>query len=421
MMPSAPDAEAGLLGHYLEGGLDAFHAWPASQDYFTDAQRRAVFLAMMSLAERAEAIEPVTVTAELRRQDQGVRPDFVMDLVDHAAVSGGLVLGILRECATRRAMARAGEHLRAAAQDGQQVPAEAVEKILAGLARQTASLGRLEAAPEATSLEAAWLDALTKGEDPTRPRIQTGLVDLDNISPGELPRGEVTIAGARTGVGKTALVVQIATHNAARGLHVLVCSAEMTTSQLLARQKASATGIPLERILRGRLTAADLARLRGQRLTSVRLYDKAGMTTADVRALVARFSVTARPLDLVVVDHLHHLSDPFDRGESRYGQIGRMVAALKDTAKLHGCAMLVAAQLNRQAADREPTLADLRDAGTIEEFASVVLLLHRSDDAPTTCQVFIAKHRNGPTGKVSLYFDGPCLRFRDGERREVAA
>jgi replicative DNA helicase len=318
-------------------------------------------------------------------------------------------------------MHRAGDHLRARAQDGAERPVESIEKILEALARETAAVGRLEDAPEATALETAWLDALTKGEDPTRRRIVTGLIDLDNISPGDLPRAEVTIAGARTGVGKTALVVQIATHNAARGLHVLVCSAEMTTQQLLARQKAAATGIPLERILRGRLTAADLARLRGQRLTPARLYDKPAMTTADIRALVARFSVTARPLDLVVVDHLHHLSDPLDRGESRYAQIGRMVAALKDIAKLHGCAMLVAAQLNRQAADREPTLADLRDAGTIEEFASVALLLHRTDDAPTTCQVFIAKHRNGPTGKITLNFDGPCLRFRDGERREVAA
>ena len=421
MMPSAPDAEEALLGHYLARGLDAFHAWPASPDYFSDPQRRACFVAMTSLAERAAAIEPVTVTAELRRQDQGVRADFVMDLVDHAAVSGGLVLGILRECATRRAMARAGEHLRAAAQDGQQVPAEAVEKILAGFARQTAALGRLEDAPEACSLEAAWLDALTKGEDPTRPRIQTGLLDLDNISPGELPRGEVTIVGARTAVGKTAFVMQIATHNADRGRRVAVCSAEMTTPQLLARQKAAATGIALARILRGQLTAGELERLRAQRLTPARLYDKAGMTTADVRALVSRFGVTARPLDLVVVDHLHHLSDPLERGESRYAQLGRMVAALKDTAKLHDCAMLVAAQLNRQAADRVPSLADLRDSGAIEEYASVVLLLHRSDEAPAECAVYIAKHRNGPTGKVSLYFDGPCLRFRDGERREVAA
>src|SRR5262249_24066326 len=141
--------------------------------------------------------------------------------------------------------------------------------------------------------------------------------------------------------------------------------------------------------------------------------DKSAMTTADVRALVARVAVTPTPFALVVVDHLHHLADLPDRGESRYSQVGRMVAALKDIAKAHGCAMLVAAQTNRHAADRVPSLADLRDAGTIEEFASVVLLLHRTEETPAICYVHVAKHRNGPTGRVRLHYDPAHVRFHN--------
>jgi replicative DNA helicase len=403
-------AEAGLLGYYLERGSEGFSEWPVRAFAFTNPQHRAVFNAMERLAERGESIEPLTVLGELQRRNEGVRAEFLAGLVASAATSGGEVVHILEDLATRRAMVRAGEHLRAAAQDGTELPANSVEKILSALAQETAAVGRLDDAPVATALEAGWLATLDLPEH--RDGITTGLLDLDHRSPGELPRGEVTIVGARTGVGKSAFVAQVAAHNARRGRHVLFASAEMTAAQLLDRYRASAAGVPLERLRTRTLNSEERRRLETAEFQPVRLFDKAGMTTADIRALVARFAVM-QPLDLIVVDHLHHLADPLERGESRYHQVGRMVASLKESAKRHGCVMVVAAQLNRQAADREPSLADLRDAGTIEEFASVVLLLHRSESDPTICNVDIAKHRNGPRGRVRLYYDAPVLSFRD--------
>jgi replicative DNA helicase len=329
------------------------------------------------------------------------------------------VHAICRDHATRRAMWRAGEHLRWAAKDTGEVPGPAIQRILDALGRETAALGRREEAPEAPTLEGPWLDRLLSPTEHVVP-VNSGLTDLDHEAPGDLPRGEVTIVGARTSVGKSVFVQQVATHNAAAGLHVVLCSAEMTNEQLLARAKAAQTGIPLARILRATFSEAEISTLRTTPLPPVRLYDKAGMTTADVNALVARFALTPRPLDLVVVDHLHHLADPVERGETRYVQVGRMVAALKETAKRHGCVLLVAAQLNRDAQGRAPTLADLRDAGTIEEYASVVQFLHRPENTPTTCEVYVAKHRNGPVGKCKLYFDAPCVRFRDFDWKAAA-
>jgi replicative DNA helicase len=269
-------------------------------------------------------------------------------------------------------------------------------------------------------LERQWLDELERGDVTPRVSIGTGLADLDRYALHDLPRGEVTIVGARAGTGKTAFVFQHACHNAGdAGAHVLFCSAEMTWEQLVARGKAAQTGIALHRLLGRRpLATAEFTLLRAEALEPVRVFDKAAMTTADIRSVVARYACTPRPFDLVVVDHLHHLADAAGAHETRYLQIGRMIAALKTTAKQHGCAMVVAAQLNRDAANRAPTLADLRDSGTIEEFASIVLFLHRREQAPTECEVRIAKHRNGPTGAVTVYFDPARMQFRDLERTE---
>jgi replicative DNA helicase len=417
-------AEAALLGYYLARGLVGFLMWPVRAFVFTGTQHVAVYNAMERLAERGESIEVVTVVGELQRHDDWVevRADFVAGLLDVAATSGGEVVRMLDDLATRRAMGRAADHLRAAAQNGGALPADSIDMILAALARETAAVGRLDAAPLATTFETAWLAALDAPTPDADDGIWTGLTDLDHGHPdagsvGPLPRGEVTIVGGRTGIGKSAFVAQVAAYNARKGRHVLMASAEMTTRQLLDRFRVEAAGVPLHH-LRHRaypLTLDERRRLDAATFPPVRLFDQAGMTTGDIRALVGRFAVT-QPLDLVVVDHLHHLSDVPLRNETRYLQVGRMVAALKEIAKRHHCVMLVAAQLNRQAATKPPTLADLRDAGTIEEYADIVLFLHRDEDESPQCTIHVAKNRNGPSYRIDVYHDRRLFRFRDLDR-----
>jgi replicative DNA helicase len=413
-------AEMAVLGYFMVRGLEGFQNWPARAVYFTAGPRRAVFEAMERLATRGDPIEFPTIHAELERPETHgeVSTEFLLALAETAATTPGALLALLADLALRRALDQTADHLRAAAVDRETEPHAALQRTLDVLARQTAAIARIEDAPELPVLEQQWLAALERGDGAAQVPLQTGLVDLDRSILGDLPRGEVVIVGARTATGKTAFLLQQALHNASAGAHVLFCSAEMTWSQLVARAKTAQTGIPLQRLLRrGPLSMADLAALRAEPLQPVRVCDKAAMTTADVRALAARYAITPRPFDIVYVDHLHHLADRAAAHETRYGQLGRMVASLKDTAKAHGCVLVVAAQLNRDAADRAPTLADIRDAGTIEEYASIVLLLHRTDKAKTECEVRIAKHRNGPTGLVKLYFDPERLRFRDFERR----
>src|SRR5262245_33795855 len=185
MTLSDPRAEAALLGYYLARGLEGFVGWPARAHYFTVGWHRAVFNAMERLAERGEPIDLVLVVHELGRHDEPVPAEVVAELLEVAAVSGIDVLRILEEHATRRAMVHAAEHLRAAAHTGSQVPEEATEEILDAFARETAAVGRLEDAPEATAFEAQWLEALAHPERDAAP-VRIGLADVDRLL-GNLP------------------------------------------------------------------------------------------------------------------------------------------------------------------------------------------------------------------------------------------
>jgi replicative DNA helicase len=409
--------EIAVLGYYLVRGLDGFQAWPGRAVDFTPGPRRSTYEAMERLAARGEPIELPTVHAELAR-DELTAPISGSQLAfyaEAATTSPRMLLARLRDLTTRRTLAQVCEWGGHAAHDPERATDAIVERMLEQLAQVTASVGRLDDAPELPTLERKWLEERARAEG-GQVSVQTGFVDLDRMLLGELPRGEVVVVGARPGVGKTVFTFQQALSAAGGQAHVLFCSAEMGWSQLVARAKTWRTGINLQHLLGHEpLSAADLAILRRDPLPPARVFDRAGMTTGDIRAVVARYAITPRPFDLVVVDHLHHLADRAEAKETRYLQVGRMIASLKEMAKAHNCVVVVAAQLNREAADREPTLADLRDAGTIEEYASIVLLLHRTEKVKTECEVRVAKHRNGPTGLVRLYFDPSRMHFRNFE------
>jgi replicative DNA helicase len=413
--------EVATLGYYLVRGLEGFQAWPARAFDFMPGPRRATYEAIERLAARGEAIELPTVHAELLTHDQLTPPISAVVLADYAeaaATSPGMLLDRLRDLTARRLLARACEWGQHAAHDPAQTADATVEYLLGQLAQVTATVARLDDAPELPTLEQQWLAARESGDASGLVSVRSDFVDLDHLL-GDLPRGEVVIVGARPGVGKSVFTFQHALHAARAGAHVLFASAEMTWEELVARAETWQTGVPLRRLLgRGPLVPEDMIALRQEALPPVRIFDKAAMTTGDIRALVARYALTPRPFDLVAVDHLHHLVDPATVRETRYVQVSRMIAALKDVAKAHRCVVMVACQLNRDAADQAPTLANLRDTGTIEEVASIVLLLHRAEKTKTECEVRIAKHRNGPCGLVKLYFDADGMQFRDFERRE---
>lgn len=410
------DAEAQLLGLYLTV-VDALVRYPVTPAYFADPTHRAVFEAIGRLALRGEAADAVTVQAELRAAGVEATSVYLAELALAANLNGAGLVRVLGDCMRRRAMQRIGTLLAQSATDAELDPLDASDRCLELLAQETRTVGAADA-PFADSLERAWLVALEAGTAAV-PTITTGWRDLDGLL-GGLPRGELSVIAARPGVGKSAFVGQLAAAVADQGRHVLFASAEMTAQQLLERWKASMLAVDLWCVRQGRLTETQWTLAKAMRAPHVRVFDRAGMTTQHIVDVCGRVA-NRQALDLLIVDHLHHLSDPLERGEQRYAQIGRMVNRLKALAKQHQMAVALVCQLNRQAADGVPTMAQLRDAGTIEEYANIVALLHQAPERPGTADVCVEKHRNGPTGKVTLTWEPQFCRFRNYIARTEAA
>ena len=255
--------------------------------------------------------------------------------------------------------------------------------------------------------------------------MPTGLQAFD-LHYGGLFRGELIILAARTAVGKTSLAAQIATYNALAGRLVYFASCEMSASELVLRAACGQAGVSLQAIRSGRATDAEHGRveeaLSELSAAALMIDDRPELSVASIRRETRRLA--RKGLALITVDYLQLLM-PADRKLQRYEQIGQMTAGLKALARELDVPVLVLGQLSRAAevAD-EPRLCHLRESGSIEQDADVVLLLHRPEDALEAdgdrwdADLIIAKNRNGPSGRVKLDWDGTLMQFRVHQRAE---
>ena len=258
--------------------------------------------------------------------------------------------------------------------------------------------------------------------------IGTGLDDADRWL-GGLRRGDLVIAAGRPGTGKTALAQTIAI-SAARRTHeclggrpasVALFSLEMSTHQLSARLLAGEAELDLHRLLSGRIGAEDRTRLHEAqeelRRLPVVLDDSGSLSIAEVRGRARRMKQQG-DLDLIVVDYLQ-LMGGGGRYENRQLEVGAISRGLKQMARELDLPVLAVSQLSRKCeerADKRPILSDLRESGSIEQDADVVMFLYRPvlyDEAadPGEAELIIAKQRQGPTNRVKLQFQPRRCRF----------
>jgi len=326
---------------------------------------------------------------------------------------------IVREKAKKRGLVELGHTAcRMAYDDGTSVEQaiDATENALLRLgsdATEHKPFSAAEAAAEARRVleEARYRDG-TLG-------LPTGLATYDAYY-GGLFAGELIVVAARTSIGKTSLALQIATHNAMAGRLVYFASCEMAASELLLRSACSLAGIPLQAVRSGRASDAEhdrveeaLRQLSGSALV---IDDRPELSVATIRRETRR--LVRKGLRLVVVDYLQIITPP-DRKLQRYEQIGDMTRQLKSLARDLGVPVLVLAQLSRAAeAAEEPKLSHLRESGSIEQDADVVLLLHRpeegieADGDAWAADMIVGKNRNGPVGRLRLDWDAAVMQFR---------
>jgi replicative DNA helicase len=280
-----------------------------------------------------------------------------------------------------------------------------------------------------------------EGAEPgTIPYLRSGFSALDTYLNG-LKRSDLVIVAARPGIGKTSFVMTMARNAClAQEAHVAVFSLEMSGDQLAMRLLTAESGIDQSRLLlMGHLREDEERSVMDAigRLSSLEIYidDTAGLSVADLRARARRLA-HERGLNLIIVDYLQLMQSGQSRGgENRVQEISYISRSLKQIARELGVPVIACSQLSRAVESRTPhipMLSDLRESGSIEQDADVVLFLYREDayirkddwqdthpDQPGRsypsgiASVIIAKHRNGPTGQVDLRFHSRLTKFED--------
>jgi replicative DNA helicase len=433
--PSSVDAERSVLGAMLQdGGAATLVFETLMPDDFYAAEHREIFDAMRTLQIAGSPIDVMTVGNELSRRGtlEGVGgAAYLLEAYRYVPTTANTrsYVQIVREKSTMRRLIAACRRIEEQCY-GQMEPLEAVlrnaERSIFDIVMQRGGTETLQ------PLNAVLVRTFDKIEEMSRLKgklagVPTGLYDLDRILTG-LHGGELVIAGARPAMGKTALALSVA-HFAATRTHkcVAIFSLEMPREQIGMRILSNAANINMQRVRNGMLSDDEWMKLGDSlnRLSSSRIYidDSSGLTPSQVRSRSRRLMME-QGLDLIVVDYLGLMSSD-KHAENRQLEVSEISRGLKGVAQELKVPVLACAQLaraNTTRANKRPQLSDLRDSGSIEQDADVVLFIHREGYYQTETQeenkaddtegeIIVAKQRNGPVGTVNVEWQAEFARY----------
>lgn len=435
IVPQSRDAEEALLGAVLinpEAYYDVAQFLRADDFYIH--RHRWVWEAFVHLNEQRIPIDFLTVSEELERAGQLAEVGgaaYLSSLVSnvptslHAEAYGHMI----EQAAVRRRMIEAANRIAKLAMQedsGLETVMDEAEKAVFGVSerRMTRDLQPIK------QVLSEYYDRISLisqrgGEMVGAP---TGFIDLDKLLGGMQPSDFLIIAG-RPGTGKTAFMLSAA-RNAALGhkKHVAIFSMEMSNEQLVQRLISQETGIDSHRLRTGQMSEDEWSFIvhamdvLGD--TMIFLDDTPGLTPLQLRTKCRRLHMEFQ-LDLVLVDYLQLMSSGA-RSENRVQEVSYISRNMKILARELNVPVLAAAQLSRaieQRADKEPQLSDLRESGSLEQDADVVMFIHRPElyNKDTLqqhiAQIKIAKHRNGPVGMIELVFRENLTRFENAETK----
>jgi replicative DNA helicase len=438
--PSNLDAERAILGAAL---LDREAVGLAREvlvgPEFYLKEHRLLYAAMLALYEDDQAIDPITVGDRLRKQgtlEAAGGLDYVTELQAMVATAANVTYhaGIVREKAVLRDLITAAGETVNEAMAGEGETAEILDRAqnrfyTIGEDSQRGGFVGLDAVVPLTfqSIEKAYQNQ----SDVTG--MRTGFKQLDSMTSG-LQKGDLLILAARPSMGKTSLALNLA-YNAATqsptrtnpkgGSGVAMFSLEMGKEQLALRMLCSATGFNLHNVRRGKLRPEDWTRLTRacDQLSRAPIFidDTPGLTVLEMKSKARRLQ-QQHGIDLVIIDYMQLMTGSL-RAENRQQEISQISRSLKAMAKDLDVPVLALSQLSRAVesrSDHKPMLSDLRESGSIEQDADVVMFIYREEyyhpddeDARNKATVIIGKQRNGPTGEFDLHFHKEFTRFSD--------
>lgn len=397
-----------------------------------------IYESILTLFERNEPVDLLTVSAALKEKrvlkDTG-GIDYLSELVAAVPTSAHIerYAEMVKEARVRRDLMEASSLI-----NEQAIGAPDFEELLDLAEQKIFSIAERSRPqkfiPIQSELPAAYerLEKLHRGERGALRGLATGFTQLDTILSG-LQRSDLILVGARPSYGKTSLVLDIARQAALKGKSVGFFSIEMSKDQVVDRVIASQAQIPLWRLRTGRLTddlEFALVQQALDELSKVKFYidDTPSPTILQMRSMARRLQIE-QGLDLLVVDYLQ-LMQPRTGSDNMVQQVTEISRGLKSLARELAVPVIAVSQLSREVDKREvkiPRLSDLRESGSLEQDADVVLFIYRKDrermDLPAEEQnlveIIIAKHRNGPLGSVPLRFDPDKVSFRNIDTRHT--
>ncbi len=442
-LPSAIDAEKSILGAVLLDN-DLYDQATAlkAEDFYLDGHRR-VFGAMRDLRETSRPIDLITLTDELQRRKDleasgGVA--YIASLTDGVPRRPSIesYVKIVRDKAMLRSMINVCNNSIATALD----QADAAEEILDRAEAEVFAISQGRVGADFRDVAAivqesfGSVDALLKrGQRITG--LETFYSDLDTLTSGFQPSDLIIIA-ARPSMGKTALAMNIAENAAVMSNKVVgVFSLEMSREALLLRMLCSQAEVNSQYVRTGFIGREESMKLQAglEKLLKAPLFidDTPGISVSEMRAKARRLAQQKGRLDLIVVDYLQLMSGtPIGgkRFENRTQEVSAISRGLKALAKEMRVPVVALSQLSRApeqrgGKDNEPKLSDLRESGSIEQDADVVMFLYRPEyydrddvDVKGIAKLIIGKQRNGPTDTIQLAFKREYTRFLDLDRSQ---
>ncbi|MDH4397855.1 MAG: replicative helicase [Actinomycetota bacterium] len=427
--PHNLDAEQSTLGGMLlsqEAVAEVFET-VSGVDFYAP-KHELIFNAVLSLFGKGEPTDVIAVTDELNKQGNLVKAggaDYLHSLTGYVptAANAGYYAKIVADKAILRRLIEAGTRIAQAGYESQGEVEDLVNQAQAEIYKVSSQSSREDYVPLSDSLEAAIHEiegAQKRGGELTG--VPTGFTDLDAYTHGLHP-GQLVIVAARPAVGKSTFALDLARNASVKHNQATIFfSLEMGRAEIAMRLMSAESSIYLQSMRKGTVTDADwtrLAAVRG-RINDAPLYidDSPNMSLVEIRAKCRRLAQQV-DLKLVVIDYIQLMSSG-KKVESRQQEVSEFSRALKLLAKELGLPVVALSQLNRQAEqakDKKPELSHLRESGSLEQDADVVVLLHREGiyekDHPRAgeADLILAKQRNGPTGTVVVAFHGQYSRF----------
>jgi replicative DNA helicase len=426
-LPQSADAEISVLGSMILNNDTVDVVVPIlSADDFASAAHRKIFEAILAVHEQQRAVDLITLPDELKRSGAletigGLT--YLSSLAEAVPAPGNVehYAQIVREKAICRNLLIAAREISDSVARGAARSRELLDDAEAKIFRIAEVGAQSSVTPFKEVLKSAF-EMIDRGREGVVSGLSTGFADLDEYTSG-LQNGELIIVAGRPSMGKTSFALNIVQHVGVQlGLPVVIFSLEMSKEQLARNMLCSHLKLDSQRLRRGRLTSQEREQLPihvGALMEApIFIDDSPALNTFEIRAKVRRLK-RQKELRLAVIDYLQ-LMQGSEHIDSREQQIAAISRSLKGLAREMEIPIVAVAQLNRQAEQRDdhkPRMADLRESGSLEQDADVVLLLHRpsyytdSQTEDTSAELIIAKQRNGPTGKVNLAFLRQFLRF----------